>query len=701
MPATTEPPPRRTRQPMSKLQEVDRPHATRARLSGIPAPSGNRAAFSGLVHRALLSFGERDHPRRRLLNILLLIQALLLLASTPAYLGGLPTVPSLVVVGCGLLIYLAAWVCNQMFQDVVRATYLLVAGGGVVVVAQVFLAAVLARDAVSASFAALLLLTIILEAGLLFSPDMTGLVSSIAVALVAVGLVLAVTLGPASSQQQTYVIIATVLSLQVATALIAWLLSRFIADTAVEAERAHALQIAQVRLDGLTTQAAEQRRRLEAGIAALRETIARALAGETQARALPQDADLAALIAPINQLLDRLDILGQPDMARGRMLAASQPLGELGGTAASAEPIQADLARRLLRIQEVAGEIVGGLTHSENGLASMSQTAAESLRTVGAAIATADGTLTAAQKGSELAQRARRLVSSLLPEDGAGPATDEAHAESHDPLDAAQAAALLGLGADLGVAGPGMTVEFSRLSQPESEDAHHPSAALAAISRDPVISAPLPDEGASEAEVAPSAAPVKRRKGARTLTAEAMQQIAELSNLLGQLQDEVTRQERGATALTHELGVATRHARGVDVGVAWTRQALEAIRRNAERLYQTAGGTAPRFPGGNGGAFAAGPPADLPPRAPQPTRPLTQSGKLPTPPEPAETPELPERETPSAATTARAGDHGEPSASDGVEEAAATTPAPAAEAHPTADQAEDAAAGGNVGDPAS
>jgi hypothetical protein len=62
-----------------------------------------------------------------------------------------------------------------------------------------------------------------------------------------------------------------------------------------------------------------------------------------------------------------------------------------------------------------------------------------------------------------------------------------------------------------------------------------------------------------------------------------------MGSLLNQLGDESGRQERAAGTLTHELGLVNRHARGVDIGIAWARQALEAVRRNAEKLHQVAG----------------------------------------------------------------------------------------------------------------
>lgn len=618
---------------MSKQHEARRSHGGRARLSGIPAPGArsvnHHLALSGLVHRALLSFGERDQQRRRLLNILVLVQALLLLAFAPAYLGSHPTVPGLIVVACGLALSLAAWAFNQLFQDAIRSTYLLLVGGGLVALAQVFLAAADGRDAVSASFAALLLLIIMLDAGLLVAPEVTGFISTAAITLSAVGLVLAVTFGPPATQQHTYVVVATVLSLQVATALIAWLLSRFIADTAVEAERAHTLQIAQARLDGVTTQAADQRQRIEAGAASLCDTITRALGGDATARAEPLDGELAALASALNQLLERQQEVGPGDQLSRRVDTTGLPLGNLASVEmVGVAPVQADLTRRLLRIQEVAGEVLGGLTHGEQGLASTAQAAAESLRTVGASLAASDALLTAAQKTSDLTNRARRAIGSLLPGDSADATIGKTPVGPSEPLDAAQAAALLGLGPDLGLGGPGMTIQFSALRELESDEMDDEAAAGPLDSSTPASASNGSLSVTAGAEFDTLSTSARRRKGSRSLNAEMVRQINEVSQILAQLHDEAANQERGATALTHELGLTNRHARGVDVGVAWARQALEAIRRNAQRLYQTAGGTVSPFPGGAGHAFSAPMPGDLPARAPLPTRPLAGSGKL-------------------------------------------------------------------------
>ncbi|HEV7126629.1 MAG TPA: hypothetical protein VGN32_04215, partial [Ktedonobacterales bacterium] len=302
---------------MSKQQGPARAGARRSRLSGIPAPGEPRPEVSGLVHRALLSFHGRDQQRRRLINMLILAQALLFIAAAPAYIGSQPATPNLILVVIELLVCGAAWAFNLLFLDAAKASYVLVVGGSLAILSQVFIAA-LGGDSTRASHAALLLLTIILEAGLLFTPDVTLLVSLSAVGLTGAALVLALALGPTGSARQEYVLLVNILGLQVVTALIAWLLSGFISDTAMEAERAHALQFAQARLDALTTQQAEQRRQLEASLANMQDAMGHALAGETMARATVAEGELLLLSGTVNVLLERLDALAQADVARQR-----------------------------------------------------------------------------------------------------------------------------------------------------------------------------------------------------------------------------------------------------------------------------------------------------------------------------------------------------------------------------------------------
>lgn len=667
---------------VNRVQEPMRPGGRRSRLSGMPAPGAPQLALSGLVHRALLSFHERDKQRRRLITMLVLAQGLLFVAAAPAYIGSSPAVPDLILVGVEVLVCVVAWALNQVWLDAAKATYVLVVGGSLAVLCQVFIAA-LAGDTLRAAHATLLLLTIILEAGLLFAPEVTLIVALGAVGLSGVALVLALALGPAASSRQEYVLLVSFLGLQVVTALIAWLLSGFIYDTAVDAERAKALQFAQVRLDALTTQTAEQHRRLEASVAAMQDTMRRALTGDAGARAAVTSDDLSALSGMLNVVLERLNgfmhadvahqapyqaegeagqfgVMGRP--AEGEVRANALALGQepdgLAGVAA--DPVH--LVRRLARVREMAGELIGALIHSQDGLTTTAQNAAEALRTVGAAISAADGMVSSAQLSADLALRLRREIGLLVgprnSDQGDGVHVAEASGTEHTN----HSGLLRGLGADLDL-GMGTGTELGM--GPESAEAMDTPAAMtedaveaAALPRESGATIGVPDsepreaagaevagaeeggpEGAEQGAAAlaapatsagvldgPVAGTSQRARGEAIGPAELRTRLGELSPLLSQLEETLERQEHAASTMTHELGTMNRNARGVDVGVAWAAQALEAIRRNAERLYQTTGnGVQPPRADDSSSVSEI---SDLPVRAPQPTRPLSEKARL-------------------------------------------------------------------------
>ena len=640
---------------MIKQRAPSHPTARQDEAAAPPPPRERRLALSGLAHRAVVSFGERGHQRRTLVNILILAQALLFLASAPGYLGGHPEIPTLVALGLGLFVCLAAWGFNQLFRNPSRAAYLLVFGSSVAILLQVFLAAARGNP-LQASQTSLLLLAVILDAALLFSPEATVIAAGMAIALTIVALLLALALGKTLSRPEIYALVEDTLGLLSVTGLIAWLLAQFVYDSAVEAQRARKLQFAQARLDALVTQSAEQRRRIEAAATNIHQAIAKAASGDFTARtSVAEGEELSAAAMGLNALLERLQALVPRELARQQMNVGALPaidvvrsagegstptptgLSLVGGAPFDAAAPGAALPRRLIRVQELAGEIVGALAHSQNGLNTMAQTTAEALRTVGASLAAADGMLTGSQHGVELVGRARRALSAMVPGDAAG----EPRARDASGLDPSEAAALLGLGPDLGVGGPGTTGSFSILGTLGLESAGSDSGSAAERTTPaPELSiSPSPEElngeargqeeGANE-DGAPPAGGKRRRaaKNAGDAKAPSPEVVVELQQALDQLHDEVVHQQRTASALTHELGLVNRNVRGVDIGVAWTRQALEAVRRNAEKLYQTAGGgTPPPTPADSSPASHPLPP-DLPARVPTATRPLAERSRI-------------------------------------------------------------------------
>lgn len=651
---------------MSNQREPGRRVPRSGRTSGLPVPSERKLALSGLVHRALVSFNERDQQRARLINVLILALALLALAAAPGYLGTRPDVATMIAVALPLVVCLVAWVLNRFFHSARRASYLLVFGGAAAILFQVFLAAFVG-NAIEASQTSLLLLAVILEAGLLFSPEVTLIVAATAAVLTTAALLLAVSLGTPGSRREAYLLVVDVLGLQAVSGLFAWILAQFIYESVGEAQRAQEQQFAQARLEALLAQSGDLHRRLDAAIKVMQEAIGHALGGDLTARVALPEGELNPVAQSLNLLLERLAVLAQGDVTRQRMESAALPLIDVvgrvteGGTPPASLPVmtnttidsvslavgqmQANVARRLARVQELAGEIVGALAHSQNGLSATAQTASEALRTVGASIAAADGMLTTSQREAELIGRARRSLGSVLPDEITGSRQADGRARDASSLDPVEAAALLGLGVDLGVGGPGLTGAFGLTDLREASDAANHSLAESAAPP-PSLSGPSPAEelraatAAESAEQGEASAPstagaAKRRRGARNAAVstaadggEPPVQLVEIWQLLNQLHDEAVRQERAASTLTHELGLVNRNVRGVDTGVAWARQALEAVRRNAEKLHQTAGGSAPLPIPGDSGPSSHPLPPEMTGRRPTETRPLADSNRL-------------------------------------------------------------------------
>ncbi len=519
-------------------------------------------------------------------------------------------------------------------------------------IAQVYLAALTGTPAQAAQ-ASLLSLTVILDAGLFFAPEVTLIIAVGAIVLTIAALMLAIAIKDPGSRRETYGLVVGTLGLQTVVGLVAWLLSLFIYDSAVEAQQAQDLQFAQARLDALMAQQSEHHARLQSARAAIHQAVARALDGDKDVRVTSADADLSGIAADVNLLLEQLSLLAEDYPARQRADGGGIPLIDLvgrpgeGATPAPASlPVvtglpadaqmgtapasQASIARRLLRTQELAGEVVGALAHSQEGLSATAETTAEALRTAGASVATADDVLMSSQRAVGLIGRMyRALVADSDERVVADPQQDPSGA-SPAGGEVTHAAPLLGLGTDLGVGAPGFTGEFLALGKqaPTGQEvtARGMGDAEAAASDSGAASSErdqAPQGSEPSAPRPPTAADAPEDAAARAGALD----VNELERVLEMLRDEIAHQERGASALTQELGIVSRHVRGIDVGVAWARQAIEAVRRNAERLYQTSGGPVPPL----GGTPPISRPltADMPGRTPSATRPLADVGRLP------------------------------------------------------------------------
>ncbi|MGH2514039.1 MAG: hypothetical protein ACRDHP_00125, partial [Ktedonobacterales bacterium] len=288
-------------------------------------PPERRLMLSGIIRRKLLSVAEREQQRSQLINVLIVAQALLTLAITAGYVGTKPAIAS-IAVGCGaLVVYVVALLTNRMFHRVSTAAYIFVAGGSIAIGVQVILQA-LAGNATQAGQAALLFPAVILEAGLLFAPEVTLIAATVLAIFTAFAILLALSVSPPVDRHQAYLLVVYTLGLQALAGLIAWLLAQFIYESALEAQRSEELQFAQARLDALSSQIGDQARLLDDNVRQIQGTITRALGGEYTAQVDALDGQLAPLAESLNLLVQRVETATQAEQMRSRLEAAALPL---------------------------------------------------------------------------------------------------------------------------------------------------------------------------------------------------------------------------------------------------------------------------------------------------------------------------------------------------------------------------------------
>jgi hypothetical protein len=561
----------------------------------MPHATEPRSAISSLVQKALVTFNERQRHRKVLINLLILAQALLVVAAAPGYIGTKPGVAALVLVLAGLFVCLLAAIFNQFGRNTTRATYVLVVGSGLAVLAQVFLAALTGTPAQAAQ-ASLLLLTVLLEAGLFFAPILTMLLAGASIALTIVAFIISVVQAPSGSGGETYGLIVGTLGLQAVTGLVAWLLAQFVFDSVQESQRSQDAQFAQARLDAVLVQQAQRQRQAQELLTGVHEATTRALAGDMRARTGIVEGELAALARDVNLLLQHLAEAAAPAQvgdlepgaqAPGRRSAAgeiaSTSPGSVFGIAAQpttplANPVVTEehVARRMHRVRELAGELAGALSHSQEGLDAAATATEETQAAVGASVALAHELLASAQQAVDRMARAHRALAATA----AG--TDAAAAESNAAAneigeagvrhESSEPVSFLGLGSDVGVAAAGLTNQFQLM--PNGELAEAGSSGDLAAPEPPLVQ----DRAAAELASAGGGTPAPN--------------LPELASALAALREAIASQERGASTLTHDLGLLSRQVRGIDGQVAWARQAIGAVRRSAERLNTTAGGAA-------------------------------------------------------------------------------------------------------------
>ena len=412
----------------------------RSQISGDqPSLSGDtssmRSPVSSLLRRALLNFAEQERQRARMLEVLLLAQAVALVLILPGYLFGQFQLSGLLVVLGGLALLGVVWLLHWL-RRTAEACYLLVLGGGGFVVLDLLLSAghQLTLDTVHIS---LLFLLVILSSGILFSPEtalILAIISSVFTALVLLLFHPSPALAALFDVQGRYLAMVYLVIAQLGVGVVGWVFGRQMQESTHLITYVAGLEMANKRLHKRLRQTAEKKRNLESGLAIIQQTHARVAAGDYSARA-HVEGDLLPLSVSLNLMLERVESFVHGEHERELMETAAAGLAEmagkvgqesmgqlpvptgtaLDGVSIAIKNMQSTVNQRLARIQQAVTSLLTTVDRCQDGLQPVAEVLEEHLRSIDALALAADNVMNSAQRQVELAGRAETLLHLSVP----------------------------------------------------------------------------------------------------------------------------------------------------------------------------------------------------------------------------------------------------------------------------------------------
>jgi hypothetical protein len=600
--------------------------------------SERKLALSGLIHRTMATAAEREQQRSKLITVLILALFLVTAITTAGYIGSPTATISIILGAVALLIYCSAYFTNRFLQRGIVAAYILVIGGGLAIAGQTLVLA-LNSEPIQAGQASLLFIAVILEAGLLFTPEITLITAFATTGFAGFAVLLGLASDHSVARSDAYFSVTLTLGLQVLTALIAWLFSQYIYETAIESQRSQEMQFAQARLEALSSQANDHQRLIAESVGDLLQTITRAMAGDYLVRAEIPESELTPLAESLNILLQLYETATQAEQMRFRMDATVLPMIDtidrmsnattptppslpimtntpLDSVSVMLGQMQASLNNRLGRVQRMAGEVVSTLNHSKEPLHGILEAVQEAQRIAGVLVSTSDAVLSATRQQLSQLFMVRRMLSLLLPEEITRmPENDQPRINTGE---------LSGLAQDLGLGPSGFTGQFEAVPSEngtldESVDGHEVDIAPMTVPLATIGSAVPADEGdghaTTESSLIVTGKPGRPEEGGESPSGgsgELIPELIETWNLITQVDLELGQIERVVTKLRSQIGVQSKQLRTADANIDWFRSALEAVRSNAEQLQEIAG-TSIVMPGAESGVGSSSPSRPLRP----------------------------------------------------------------------------------------
>jgi methyl-accepting chemotaxis protein len=341
------------------------------------------------IKRALLNAAERERLRGRLLGVVLATLALIFLLLLPGYLLPARRIAGIIALGALLGVVLIAWFCKWIGSASAGA-YAAIIGQGVVTGGYLTYA-ILHNLTVDGLLTSLLFIPIIIEAGLLLSPEGSLLTALLILTLSGLALPALIPyfwVDPTFLREGLYLFVTRQLMVQVAAAVLSWLIARRVRESIQDSSRVAELELTQARMEKQAQELAEQHRLIVEGIAIIQQTHARVAGGDYGARAHITGGELMPLAISLNLMLERVEAFVAGERERSRLETVALSLAEvagrvsqgnlvdmpmltgtaLDGLAIALGQMQGNLNRRLLRVRQSAEQVVAAVARCQDGL---------------------------------------------------------------------------------------------------------------------------------------------------------------------------------------------------------------------------------------------------------------------------------------------------------------------------------------------
>jgi len=540
----------------------------------------NQPTMTTIIQRELDDFSQQNVRRTRVVGRLIFLQAALLLMIAPLAVWPHPEPLGIGVVIIGFLLYAFAWVRN-ISGNTMQAQTLLIVGSGVLTALNMFGQIFWhPADIVPVGLASLPFVLTILEAGLLFLPEI-ALMTAVACAATTVIALIATLIVKTGTQEYNsyliYLVAVSSLGLQSLSGIIAWQISHFIMDFSSELAKVRRDEFISTQFDALRRSVDEQSARLRDQIIVIVNGIMSLTSRDYTARvSIPESAELRPIADTMNLLASQLGsvasndqmnvglineamqineiagqiIVGDPTAgAMSQLPMSSAPSGSLlNSTVVTLNKARGALQQRMGQMRELAFEAGQRLKQADERTVVVEQHIAENLATIGLLRAEADRIYGSANRLNQLIDEALRALSGFLPSE----VTDQARIESHETHAAASLQSVM----------PGITIQFDTISD---------------------------DTEFNTADVAQHTAQSPAGQTATSGTADATAQLKlrETWSKLVEMTEEVAKQVRDALVLQEKLGITSKSIRGVDNGLIQLRGIVNTVLGIAEQLYLT------------------------------------------------------------------------------------------------------------------